>query len=124
MSDVAMHDRPLIYVAGPYTNPDPVRNTHDAVNWAERLIASGMCAAMVPHITLLWHAIAPHDDVEYWYAHDIAHLARCDALFRFPGASSGADREVAFANDRGIAVFDDIDETIAWSSAWIRGEAS
>ncbi len=107
---------PLVYVAGPYTNPDPVRNTHDAVQWAEKIIQTGQMSAMVPHITLLWHAIAPHDDVDYWYALDIAHLARCDAVFRFPGASSGADKEVEFALEESIPVFTDFDELRKWAA--------
>ena len=110
-----MFEIPLVYVAGPYTRPDPIRNTHDAVKWGERINASGLACAMVPHITLLWHAIAPHDDVEYWYALDIAHLARCDAVFRFPGDSSGADREVAFALSRDLPVFTDFDQLLDWA---------
>jgi len=109
-----LYELPLVYVAGPYTNPDPVMNTHRAVQWGERIIASGRAAAFVPHITLMWHVIAPHEDVEYWYDLDIAHLARCDVLFRFPGASSGADKEVAFAQSRSIPVFEDFDALMEW----------
>lgn len=108
-----MHELPLVYVAGPYTNPDPVENTHRAVQWGERIIATESASALVPHITLLWHAIAPHPEV-YWYALDIAHLARCDALFRFPGPSTGADKEIAFAHVKGIPVFADFDSLISW----------
>lgn len=100
-----MHDRPLVYVAGPYTNPDPIRNTHDAVRWAEKVMRTGELTAFVPHLSLLWHMVSPHDDVEFWYEFDLTMLARCDAVFRFPGASSGADREVAFAYERGIPVY-------------------
>ena len=87
-----MHDRPLVYVAGPYTNPDPIRNTHDAIAWGDRINEDGLATAFVPHLSLLWHIVRPHDDVEYWYEFDLSILARSDALFRFPGASSGADR--------------------------------
>lgn len=110
-----MHELPLVYVAGPYTNPDPIRNTHDAVQYAEQIISSGVAVPMVPHITMLWHAIAPHDDVEHWYALDLAHLKRCDAVFRFPGASSGADKEVDFADEQGIPVFLRMPELLEWA---------
>lgn len=109
-----MWERPLVYVAGPYTNPDPVRNTHDAVMWAEQLIATGKACPVVPHITLLWHAIAPHDDVDYWYDLDLGHLRKCDAVFRFPGKSSGADAEVEWADRWGIPVFTEWAEMVSW----------
>lgn len=96
-------DRPLVYIAGPYTSPDPVLNTRSAVAWAEAVEGEG-CAVVVPHLSLLWHAISPAP-VERWYARDLAVLARCDALLRFPGASTGADAEVEFAEGRGIPVF-------------------
>lgn len=99
-------DRPLVYVAGPYTRPDPPMNTHEAIRVAEALQDSGKVTCVVPHLTLLWQAIQPHADVEYWYEYDLAMLARCDALYRLAGESSGADNEVAFALSRGIPVFD------------------
>jgi hypothetical protein len=37
-------------------------------------------------------------------------LEHCDAVFRLPGASTGADNDVRIANDRGIPVYTDIDE--------------
>lgn len=108
-------DRPLVYVAGPYTRPDPVSNTHRAIQVAESLHETGAVTCIVPHTTLLWHVIAPHDDVTHWYEYDLAPLARCDALYRIPGDSSGADAEVAFAVERGIPVFYTIDDLLAWA---------
>lgn len=115
VTPTALHERPLVYVAGPYTNPDPVRNTHNAVHLAEAVIETGLMAAFVPHITLLWHAIAPHDDVNYWYELDLSTLKRCDALLRMPGASSGADAEVKFAMEHNIPVFTTLDGLVTWA---------
>lgn len=95
--------KPLVYIAGPYTNPDPVANTHEAIKWGETIERFG-CDVVIPHLSLLWHIVVPAP-LEKWYARDLAVLARCDALFRFPGASSGADKEVTFAEERGIPVF-------------------
>jgi nucleoside 2-deoxyribosyltransferase len=95
--------KPLVYIAGPYTNPDPVFNTHEAIKWGETIENFGV-DVVVPHLSLLWHIVSPAP-VEKWYARDLAVLAKCDALFRFPGASSGADAEVVFAAERGIPVF-------------------
>lgn len=107
------HERPLVYVAGPYTRPDPVLNTRVAIEAAEQLHATGLATCVVPHITLLWHLAAPHD-VDYWYGLDLATLRRCDALYRIPGASSGADDEVAFAKGHAIPVFDDYAALLRW----------
>jgi len=97
-------DRPLIYLAGPYTNPDPVVNTRDTIIAAERLHESGLVTCHVPHLSLLWHIVAPHD-VNHRYDYDMAALCRCDAILRLPGASSGADNEVAFARSHGIPLY-------------------
>jgi hypothetical protein len=35
---------------------------------------------------------------------------RCDAVFRIPGASRGADEEVRLAKQRGIPVYENIDD--------------
>lgn len=107
--------KPLVYIAGPYTRDDPVLNTRDAVQWAEGVEAEG-CDVVIPHLSLLWHAISPAP-IERWYERDLAVLARCDALVRFPGPSTGADAEVEFARDRGIRVF------IDWGTfrEWVAG---
>lgn len=110
-----MHERPLVYVAGPYTRPDPVENTRLALDAGEELTDSGLVTAFVPHLTLLWHLVHPHADVEYWYEFDLTILRRADVLYRMPGASTGADREVAFAESLDIPVFYDIASVLRWA---------
>lgn len=100
--------KPLVYVAGPYTHPDPVLNTRRAVEVADELDALGF-AVIVPHLSLLWHLISPQD-VDTWYRRDLDVLAHCDALLRFEGVSVGADREVMTALDAGIPVFHGTDD--------------
>lgn len=110
-----MHERPLIYVAGPYTNPDPVLNTRQAVQVGDELTARGDVTAYVPHISLLWHIVSPHD-LEWWYEFDLSIVSRSDLLWRMDGASSGADAEVAYAEKLGIPVVRtqaEIDEFLA-----------
>lgn len=96
--------KPLVYVAAPYTNPDPVENTHRAVTYATRLYEEGYCTPFVPHLTLAWHLVTPRP-VEFWYQLDHEYLARCDAVVRLTGGSSGADAEVEMAFRLGIPVF-------------------
>lgn len=95
--------RPLVYVAGPYTHPDPVLNTRAACLMADQLVAAG-AAVIVPHLSMLWHAISPASLAE-WYRRDIDVLAHCHAVALLPGESAGADAEVQFARERGIPVY-------------------
>ncbi len=48
------------------------------------------------------------DEVMYPTAHRL--LQHCDAVLRLPGASKGADQDVAIARERGIPVYFSIDE--------------
>lgn len=48
------------------------------------------------------------DDVLYPTAQRL--LQHCDAVLRLPGASTGADQDVAIATDRGLPVYYDISE--------------
>jgi hypothetical protein len=96
-----------IYIAAPYTKPDPAVNTRSAILVAEQLRDKGFIP-FVPHLTHLWHLISPHE-IDYWYEYDIEWLKKCDALLRLPGESKGADNEVKVAQELGIPVFYDID---------------
>lgn len=107
-------DRPLVYVAGPYTSPDPVLNTHLMIEIADRLVEGGVVTPVVPHLTLLWHLVKPRE-LGFWYEYDLAIVAKCDAVFRVTGPSTGADKEVVFAQSRGIPVFYDEATLLEWA---------
>ena len=107
-------ERPLVYIAGPYSSPDPVWNTHNTIGIAGQLADEGLVTPVVPHLTLLWHAVQPRS-IDFWYEYDLAVLARCDAVLRLPGASTGADRETDFAESLGIRVFTDRAGLDAWA---------
>jgi len=96
--------RLLVYIAGPYTNPEPVENTRKAIDAWKVLVDAGYLP-FVPHLTLLVQLVYPHDP-DFWYALDIDFLEHCDVLLRLPGESWGADREVEFCKERGIPVFE------------------
>lgn len=44
--------KPLVYVAGPITKPNPMSNTNAAMRVAETLIKQGV-TPFVPHLTVL-----------------------------------------------------------------------
>jgi len=92
----------LIYIAAPYTHPDPVENTHRVIKVAEDIIRAGHIP-YIPHLNLLWHIVVSHPP-EFWYTYDLEILKRCDILLRLDGLSEGADREVKFAENHKIPI--------------------
>lgn len=116
---------PHVYIAGPYTRPDPIINTRRAVKAGMRLYKANLAYPVIPHLTMLTHLLDPQD-VEFWYEFDLHALARCDAVLRLRGESTGADREVRFALEHGISVFDlehDRDRDVGylltqWCNTW------
>jgi len=96
--------KPLVYVAGPYTEPDPVENTRAAFDAGSRLLDTALVVAYVPHMSMFWHFLHPRPYAD-WLELDLEIVDRCDALLRLPGKSPGADREVERAQRRGIPVF-------------------
>lgn len=116
-ADSIFEPLPLAYVAGPYTRPDPVLNTRDAGLAADQVLKLG-AVALVPHLSLLHHAISPRP-YEDWIRIAMQMLSRCDVVLRIPGESPGADREVALARELRLTVV----TSLAGLEAWLRGRA-
>ena len=93
---------PLIYIAAPYTNPDPVENTHHACKIADALLEAGF-TPLIPHLSLLWHIVSPKP-YGVWLAYDRELLKRCDVVLRVPGSSAGATQECTLADSLDIPV--------------------
>jgi hypothetical protein len=104
----------LILIAGPYrsgTNGDP---DLIAQNLARLEEASGPIFRL-GHVPMIgeWVALpilrtldsveAGDGDVMYETAHRL--LQHCDAVLRLPGESSGADKDVEIAQERGLPVY-------------------
>jgi hypothetical protein len=104
-----------IYIAGPYTKGDVVVNVREAVIMGNNLRALGF-TPFIPHLTHFWHMIQPHE-IDYWYKYDMEWLEACDAVFRLPGESNGASKEVARADELGIPVFYTISDLRHWKVA-------
>lgn len=98
-----MIDKQKIYVAGPYTRGDVMRNIRYAIEAGDELLQYGL-VPFVPHLTGFWHIMFPH---EYgtWMEYDSEWLKSCDALLRIDGDSDGADFEVRMAKKLGIPIF-------------------
>ena len=92
-----------VYVAGPYTRPDPCVNTKRAVDAGQELLDAGL-VPFVPHLTHFWHTMRPND-YKVWLAYDLHWLRQCEVLLRLSGESSGANKEVTEAERLGIPVY-------------------
>jgi len=100
----------MVYIASAYTIGDPVTNVRDSLVVADRLMVAGYIP-VTPLLSHFWHFLSPKP-YEVWIDYDLHLLARCDILLRLPGKSSGADREVAFANSHGIPVFNSVENLL------------
>jgi hypothetical protein len=117
-----MTDKPmLILIAGPYrsgTDGDPQAM---AANLA-RLEAAAWPVFATGHLPVIGEWIAlpvlrsagagPTDPLADQVLYPTADrlLARCDAVLRLPGDSTGADQDVATACRRGLPVYHDVAE--------------
>lgn len=110
--------KPLVYLAGPYTHPDPVLNTRRAIELGDLLCGAYACAVIIPHLSIVRHLVAPRP-VEDWYRLDLDLIEHCDAVVRFPGESVGADRETDHATGLGLPVFR-TDQGLAGFDVWRR----
>lgn len=107
-----------VYVAAPLTG-DPVvmaANVDRAIRWGEQLALAGF-VPFVPHAHGVRYQAECSHDYEWWMRWCLAQVARQDAVFRAPGISSGADREVVRARALGKPVFHDTFEAQAWLKA-------
>lgn len=103
--------KPKIYVAGPYSKPDPVANTKQAIRAGEILLENGFIP-FIPHsMTFLWNYTYPggHDK---WLPYDFEWVKACDALYRIRGESPGSDKEEIVARENGIPIYYDIRELL------------
>ncbi len=93
----------FVYIAGPYTKGDAVLNVRNAINASEKVVELGH-VPFVPHLYHFWHFYSPKP-YQYWTKLDNEWIAKCDAIIRLPGESSGSDAEVELAKQQGIPCF-------------------
>lgn len=67
-----------VYIAGPYTRPDPCINTNEAIRIADKLMSFGF-VPFVPHLSHFWHTLAPKS-YKAWIEYDLHWVAVCNAI--------------------------------------------
>ena len=100
-----------VFISGPYSTGDQVENMRAALGAAEKCMKVGI-VPFVPHLRGFWHFVYPHS-YEEWLEYDLEWLISCDILWRLPGASKGADQEVAWANLNEVSVCIGFEQVIA-----------
>ena len=107
--------RRLVYVAGPFSG-DVAGNIHRAIETGQLLWRTGRLMPLIPHLFFHWEMLypAPYEEM---MERCFCLLDGCDALYRMPGASPGADREVSYANLHQIPVFTKLTNLTRWSKS-------
>ncbi len=112
----------MILIAGPYrsgTGDDPVKMASNLKRLEEAslpIFEKGHVPMIGEWVALpIWHNAGGKtvgDPLYERILHPTAGrlLEHCDAVLRLPGASKGADNDVAIARQRGIPVYFDISE--------------
>ncbi len=97
-----------VYIAAPYSKPDPCENTNKAIKVADSLLAKGYIP-FIPHLTHFWHTVSPKP-YRVWVDYDAYWAVVCNVILRLPGESLGSDSEVELANKQGIPVVHSVEE--------------
>ena len=113
--------KPRIYIAGPYTQGDTEANVKAAIGWAQKISEMGG-NPYIPHLTHYWNAEHEHS-YDFWMEYDESWLLTCDAIFRFPGYSPGADKEMQVAEELGLYIYSDLKELKKLFTRWGIGKA-
>jgi hypothetical protein len=112
----------LILIAGPYrsgTGDDPellARNLARLERAAWPIFRAGHIPMIGEWVALPVLRGAGADELSDPIAEQVMYptaqrlLEHCDAVLRLPGASTGADQDVAIAKSRGLPVYYDLDE--------------
>mgnify|MGYP000846374627 FL=1 len=101
---------PIIYIAGPFADPDPVFGVAANVASAARAARECMQKGWIffcPHTHTQGFQHYPEFTEEQWYAFNLEHLKHCDALLLITGwsRSKGATMERQYAIEHNIPVF-------------------
>jgi hypothetical protein len=112
----------MILIAGPYrsgTNDDPSRMAENLARLEEAawpIFAAGHVPMIGEWVALPVLRSAGEPDPAGPLAARVMYptarrlLEHCDAVLRLPGESTGADQDVAIAQERGLPVYYDLDE--------------
>lgn len=107
---------PLIFIAGPLeSSGSMLRNVSDACAAGAQIMDIG-AIPVIPHLSAYADALYPRERAA-WLRLGLALLERCDACYRVPGSSVGADAEVDRAGQLRIPIFTTMPAIVDWMAA-------
>jgi len=119
-----MINKPIVYIASPYTKGDQALNTRAQMIMFDLLMDTGIVWPVAPLLTHFQHLSFPRK-YQDWIDYDLALIPRYDACLRmqatcpplnyYENESSGADGEVALFISLGKPVFYSYHDCIEWA---------
>jgi len=116
-------NKPIVYIASPYSKGDPAINAHFQCKMFDKLMDDGRVWPVAPLWSHFQHTLFPRR-YQDWIEYDRALLHLYDACLRLSAEmselgyseslSSGADGEVAYFKSVGKPVFVSIDALYEW----------
>jgi hypothetical protein len=116
-------DKPIVYIASPYTKGDVAINTHFQCKIFDRLLTDGLVIPVAPLWSHFQHLLFPRPYKD-WIQYDLSLLHLYNACLRLPASmeaiqyiqaeSSGADGEVKAFENMGRPVFYSIEDLNTW----------
>lgn len=120
--------KPLVYIASPYTEGDKGHNARASVRMFEILRKTGLVAPICPLFPHFAGDLVDSEGYEEWLDLDFQMLSRCDAIYvidfvaylsgselYLQTESKGRDREIDFAWKKLIPVFGRLSQLLQWA---------
>lgn len=92
-----------VYIAGPYTFPNPEDNVKKHIEKFNELVDLGYCP-IAPVIHSHYANLKKSRHYDKWMELDKELLKLCNVLYRIPGDSPGAEQEISWATSLGIPI--------------------
>jgi len=120
-------DKPIVYIASPYSGGDPCINTYCQCKLFDELLTEGIVLPVAPLWSHFQHNMFPRP-YEDWIVYDRAMLRLYDACLRVDAElsrinylqkdSKGADEEVEYFKSLNKPVFYSKEDLYLWAKNW------
>ena len=113
------HKLPIVFVGGPYSQPDPCINVNATAKLLDRLWFDGLVFPVCPMIeSHMQHLLIPRP-YEAWLLRCMRFIRFVDAGIFRPGVSSGKAREQGLFKARNIPYFEEADENLSVTALYL-----
>lgn len=103
-----LDNKKIIYIAGKYSGKTHIETEYNILMAKQAMLELSRLGWIVycPHMNSAMLHIYKELSDEYWYAHGLKMLSKCDAIFMLPNYvdSKGAINEMLYAKELGIPI--------------------